>query len=157
MVIILQKKELFVDKVLLVLFACFLSVSALANEAVVIPQAEVQEFKMLGNSIRGLATKSKGSGQFEVWRSSLPPGSSTPPNHVHDTDEVFVFLRGKGKAVVNGKETEFSAPCTVVLPANIPHYYVNTGDEPTDAIVVIGADSKIYDSEKKLMNLPWRK
>lgn len=130
---------------------------AFSNEAIVIPQADVQEFKMLGNSILGLANKNKGSTQFEVWRTSLPPGSSTPPNHVHDSDEVFVFLKGKGKAVVNGKETEFVAPCTVVLPAHIPHYYVNTGDEPTDAIVIIGAESNIYDSNKKLMNLPWRK
>jgi mannose-6-phosphate isomerase-like protein (cupin superfamily) len=144
------------------LFLCFLFTSVFASdkrpaEAIVIRHSEVPEFKMLGNSIRGLATKNKGSNQFEIWRTSLPPGSSTPPNHVHETDEVFVFLRGKGKAIVNGKETVFEAPCTVILPANIPHSYVNTGDEPTDAIVIIGSDSKIYDSDQKLMDLPWRR
>jgi mannose-6-phosphate isomerase-like protein (cupin superfamily) len=144
--------------VILALFCCsaFSSETKKNTEAIVIPQNEVKEFSMLGNSILGLATKNKGSSQFEVWRSSLPPGSFTPPNHVHTSDEVFIFLKGKGKAIVGGKEKEFKAPCTVILPANIPHYYVNTGDEPTDAIVIIGADSKIYDKDKKLMKLPWR-
>jgi mannose-6-phosphate isomerase-like protein (cupin superfamily) len=144
------------------LFLSFVAVAAFADEApppqvVVTPHSEIPEHQMLGNTISGLATPSKGAKQFEVWRSSLPPGSRTPPHHVHDTEEVFIFLKGKGKAVVNGKETEFVAPCTVVLPAHVPHYYMNTGTEPTDAIVVIGIGSQIRDKDMKLMDLPWRK
>lgn len=124
--------------------------------AMVIPHATNQAFEHRGNKISALATKAKGSPQYEVWRASIASNSSTPPHHWHETDEVFIFLKGKGKAIVGGTETEFEAPCTVILPAKIPHQIVNTGSEPTDHFVVIGSDSKIFDKDNIEMHLPWR-
>ena len=150
-------------KKLLLLIGSLLASLAYAGEnpsaprAIVIPHEKVQEFALGGIIIRGLATKSMGAKQFEIWRSSVPPGSSPPPNHLHSSEEIFIFLKGKGRFIVGGKETEFSAPCTVIAPANVPHSYVNTGEEPTDAIVIVEIDSKIYDKDNNVMDFPWRK
>lgn len=140
--------------------ALFFCLNAMASEkpkAVVVPHANVQSFEHRGNKIQGLATKPKGALEFEIWHASIAPKSSTPPHHWHETEEVFIFLKGKGKAVVGGEETMFEAPCTVILPAKIPHQVFNTGDEPTDHFVVIGAGSKIFDQDGVEMQLPWRK
>lgn len=124
--------------------------------ALVIPHASMETFENRGNKISALATKKKGSEQYEVWRASIATNSSTPPHHWHETEEVFIFLKGKGKALVGDTETAFEAPCTVILPARIPHQIVNTGEDATDHFVVIGSGSKIYDKNNIEMKLPWR-
>jgi mannose-6-phosphate isomerase-like protein (cupin superfamily) len=138
-------------KRLLLLIGSLLASLAYAGEnpsaprAIVIPHEKVQEFALGGITIRALAAKSTGAKQFEIW------------THLHNSEEIFIFLKGKGKFIVGGEETEFSAPCTVIAPANVPHAYVNTGEEPTDAIVIIEIDSKIYDADNNVMDFPWRK
>ena len=121
----------------------------------VIDHDDVQVFENNGNKLRGIATLGTGAEQFEVWRSNVAVGSSTP-RHIHDSEEVFVFLRGKGRAVIGDEEIEFEAPCTLVAPANVPHQYWNTGDVETDAIVIIGIGSKIWNDKNELLKLPWR-
>ena len=125
------------------------------EQAAVIEHDEVKVFENNGNLLRGIATLGTGAREFEVWRSNVAVGSSTP-KHVHDSEEVFVFLRGKGRAVIGDEEIEFEAPCTLVAPPNVPHQYWNTGDVETDAIVIIGIGSKIWNEEGKLLELPWR-
>lgn len=139
------------------LFFCLNTTAAEKPKAVVVPHADVQTFENRGNKIQGVATKPKGASQFEVWHASIAPKSSTPPHHRHETEEIFIFLKGKGKAVVDDEETTFEAPCTLILPAMIPHQVFNTGDDPTDHFVVIGAGSKIFDQDGVEMHLPWRK
>jgi len=122
----------------------------------VISHETLRSFENNGNVLVGIATKGMGAKSFEVWRTSVAPGSATPP-HRHGTEEVFVFLKGKGKAIIGGATFEFTAPATVIAPAGVDHQFINTGDTPTDAIVVVGIDSMIYDQSGKEMNLPWRK
>ncbi len=126
------------------------------DHASVIRHEDVQVFEMNGNQLRGIATLGTGAEQFEVWRSNVAVGSSTP-HHRHDSEEVFVFLRGKGRAVIGDEEIEFEAPCTLVAPAGVSHQYWNTGDVETDAIVIIGIGSKIWNQDGELMDLPWRR
>ncbi len=126
------------------------------GQASVIRHDDVEVFEMNGNQLRGIATLGTGAEQFEVWRSNVAVGSSTP-RHRHDSEEVFVFLRGKGRAVIGDQEIEFEAPCTLVAPRGVPHQYWNTGDVETDAIVIIGIGSKIWNPDGELMDLPWRR
>jgi mannose-6-phosphate isomerase-like protein (cupin superfamily) len=126
-----------------------------AHEARVIPHDGLRTFENNGNSLVGVATKSQGAANYEVWRTSVAVGSATPP-HRHDTEEVFIFLRGRGKAVIGDQEFEFEAPATVIAPPDVRHQFFNTGDVPTDAIVVIGIDSRIYSDQGDEMRLPWR-
>lgn len=121
----------------------------------IIDHNAVQSFENNGNRLWGIATLGTGAQQFEVWRTNVAVGSATP-RHTHDSEEVFVFLRGKGRAVIGDETIEFEAPCTLVAPANVPHQYWNTGDVESDAIVIIGIGSKIWNEKGELMDLPWR-
>ena len=74
--------------------------------------------------------------------------TNTPPNADAGLDQAVQV----GDTVI-----QFEAPATVIAPAGIPHQLRNTGDVPTDQIVVVGVGSKIYGPDGKLMQLPWRK
>ena len=123
--------------------------------AYLIPFESTKVFTNNGNSLRGLATKSKGAQEFEVWHSSIAPGSRTPL-HSHSSEETFVILKGSGVVKVGEKAIAFKAPATIIAPAGVPHQVINTGAVPTEQIVIVRIDSEIKSGEK-VLNLPWRK
>ena len=123
--------------------------------AAVIPHSDVVKYEKFGNCYHGLATESLGAKEIEVWKASLSVGKRTPV-HKHETEEVIVITSGKGLAIINGEEFEFEAPCTLILPANIPHQLINTGDIPTEQLAIMGIGSKIVNGEDKVICLPWR-
>ncbi len=125
-------------------------------EGIVVAHESLRHFENNGNDLVGIATPSLGSREHEVWRSTIAVGSQTP-RHTHESEEIFVFLRGTGRAEVGGKVTEFSAPATVIAPAHVPHQFFNTGSEPTDAIVIVRLGSTIVDAQGVPLQLPWRK
>lgn len=128
---------------------------AAPQSARVTAHASLESYENNGNTLRGIATPELGARNYEVWRTSVAVGSRTPL-HRHESEEVFIFLQGKGKARIGDQEFTFEAPATVVAPANVPHQFFNIGDVPTDAIVVVGIGSKIWDQAGKEMHLPWR-
>lgn len=133
-----------------------LAVSLLsAEETYTFPHSDIKQFSMHGNFQKGLATKAMGSSDFEIWRSSIAVGSKTP-RHCHETQEVFILLKGEILAIIGDKEVRCVAPSTLICPANVPHQLINVGQEPTDQILVLGIDSKIFDMDGKEMQLPWR-
>jgi len=134
---------------ILLLFPLF----AFAN---VIPHEGLPSFGKAGATLTGLATSSMGVKQYEVWRSSLAPGGCTPL-HTHASEEICIYLTGKGKAVIGGEEVFFEAPCTIICPANVEHQFFNVGEESSDQILILGIDSTIVDADKEVMNLPWRR
>ena len=133
----------------------FLGATLFAKEAVVIPHEGVREFSMNGNTLKGLATKGAGAKELEIWHSSIAVGSSTP-RHVHESEEIFVILKGEILAVIGEEEVFCSAPATLICPADIPHQIFNVGAEPTDHFLVLRIDSKIHNAAGEEMNLPWR-
>lgn len=137
---------------LMLLFPLF----AFGAGAIVVPHEGLPTFGKAGAELKGIATPSLGAKQYEVWRSSIAPHGCTPI-HTHETEEIFIFLSGTGKVSVGGVETAFEAPCTVICPAHVEHQFFNTGDTPSDQIVVLGIDSEIIDQDHMTMHLPWRK
>jgi quercetin dioxygenase-like cupin family protein len=129
--------------------------SLFSEETLVHSHGDIKQYSMHGNFQKGLATKAMGAKEFEVWRASIAVGSKTPL-HVHETEEVFIVLSGKIRAIIGDEEFECIAPATLICPANIPHQLVNIGDEPTDQILVLGIDSKIHNASGQEMTLPWR-
>jgi quercetin dioxygenase-like cupin family protein len=126
-----------------------------AGEGLLHPHDQIKQYSMHGNFQKGLATKSMGAKEFEVWRASIAVGSKTP-KHVHETEEIFIILKGEILAIVGDQEVHCKAPATLICPANIPHQLINIGDEPTDQILVLGIDSQISDTTGQVMTLPWR-
>ena len=140
---------------LLLLMSC--TRMLLAHELpICIDHSMLPSYMNQGNTLIGLATPSLGASDCEVWRSSIAPGSCTPL-HQHDVQEIFIFLSGEGKALVGSEEITFKAPCTLILPANIPHQIFNTGHEPSAQIVILKSKTAIYTATGAPMNLPWRR
>lgn len=117
---------------------------------------ELKSYENHGNELVGIATPSLGAREHEVWRSRVAVGSKTPL-HTHESEEIFVFLKGQGRALIGDQEVEFRAPATVIAPAGVPHQFINTGAEATEAIVIVRLGSRIEDARGEPMNLPWRR
>src|SRR5579863_3370661 len=139
-------KNLCILPTLLAMFSLY------GKEASVHSHNDLKLHTMYGNSYRGLATKETGAKEFEVWRASLAVGSKSP-KHVHETEEVFIVLKGHILAIVGDKEYHCIAPATLICPANVPHQLINVGDVPSDQILILGIDSKISDLEGTALNL----
>lgn len=56
----------------------------------------------------------------------LPPGAG-PSLHSHPYPEVFIVQEGRASFVVDGEEHEVEAGQVVVVPAGVPHSFVNPG------------------------------
>ncbi len=138
------------------LLCVFLTVfSLVGQEATVHCHHDLSLHAKYGNTYRGLATKEMGAKQFEVWRASLAVGGKSPV-HIHETEEIFIILKGHMLAIVGDQEHDCVAPATLICPAHVPHQLINVGDEPTDQLLVLGIDSKIADTEGNELHLPWR-
>jgi len=143
-----MKKSLFCLGVLFCSILC-------AENAFVHPHQEISEYSMYGNVYKAISTKAMGAKEFEIWKSSLGVGAKTP-RHVHETEEVFILLKGKIKAIIGDKEVHCTAPATLICPAHIPHQLINIGEESTEQFAVLGIDSTICDANEKELKLPWR-
>lgn len=126
------------------------------NQPQVIEHTQLKSYANNGNSLIGIATPSLGATDCEVWRSSIAPHSCTPL-HQHETQEIFIFLKGEGKALVGDQEIFFKAPCTLLLPARVPHQIFNITDEPSEQIIILKSKASIYRMDGTLMELPWRR
>ena len=58
-----------------------------------------------------------------------PPGRG-PALHQHPYEEIFIVQEGHATFVLGDQELEVGAGEIVVVPADTPHAFVNTGDEP---------------------------
>lgn len=64
---------------------------------------------------------------FSAYIVSAKPGQG-PPLHTHPYVEVAFTLEGCATITVGEEEREVQAGGTVVIPANTPHRFVNSGD-----------------------------
>jgi mannose-6-phosphate isomerase-like protein (cupin superfamily) len=60
---------------------------------------------------------------------SIEPGEDIG-EETHDVDQVLVFVKGSGEAVLNGQRSAVSKHSLVVVPAGTRHNFINTGKEP---------------------------
>lgn len=59
---------------------------------------------------------------------SILPGEDIG-QEVHQVDQILFFVKGSGKAIVNGEEKEIGAGDVVDVPAGAEHNFINTGTE----------------------------
>lgn len=67
---------------------------------------DVPVHELPGNTLRGLATPSRGSTEIMLWNHRAEAGGSSP-SHWHDRDQVIYVLSGTGRVVLGGRR-EFS-------------------------------------------------
>lgn len=57
---------------------------------------------------------------------SIPTGEEIG-QETHNGDQIFIFVAGEGKAILNGKKVDVHAGDSVVVPAGTQHNFINTG------------------------------
>jgi len=54
----------------------------------------------------------------------------------HDLDQVLVFVSGRARSLLNGREGSIGPGDVVVVPAGTEHNFINIGDEPLKLFTV---------------------
>jgi mannose-6-phosphate isomerase-like protein (cupin superfamily) len=100
------------------------------------PAHEMKVFNNLGATNSGKFRKVLHTGLYsQLVEMSIPVGGDIG-DEVHTVDQILTFTSGQGKATVNGKNQDFVAPCTIVVPAGTQHQFVNTGNTPMNLFTV---------------------
>jgi quercetin dioxygenase-like cupin family protein len=121
----------------------------------VVRAADIPEFELMGNHMRGLATPSRGAAEVAVWRGITEPGATTPP-HTHDHEEVLVVLAGSGSASMDGEQVEVSPGDVLIVPPNKVHQLLGPADgEPLDAIAVMPIGTRTFLPDGEELQAPW--
>jgi mannose-6-phosphate isomerase-like protein (cupin superfamily) len=61
---------------------------------------------------------------------SLDAGEEIGAETHHKVDQFFLFKKGQGQAVVDGKEYPIADGTALLVPAGSEHNVINTGSEP---------------------------
>ena len=67
------------------------------------------------------------------------PAGSAAPLHSHNCAEQVTILEGRAEALVGGQLVGLEALDTTYIPANVPHYFKNTGDGRLVILWIYGA------------------
>lgn len=59
----------------------------------------------------------------------IKPGEEVGEETHHNVEQTLYFLRGSGKAVLDGVKSEINAGDVVVVTPGVKHNFINTGDE----------------------------
>jgi quercetin dioxygenase-like cupin family protein len=76
-----------------------------------------------------LLTGDDTAGRYCLIEMRVPPGGGPPP-HRHDFEEMFTLIEGQLDFTFRGQRTVVRAGETVNVPANAPHFFRNTSDQP---------------------------
>jgi len=109
---------------------------------------------MGGNHICGVATPDSGAQQVEMWHGHMDADSASPP-HSHDTEEVVLFLRGSGRAVVGESEVRYRSGDTLILPPGQVHQIF--AEEESEFVSAMPGGGIIKLPDDSVLDLPWRK
>lgn len=69
---------------------------------------------------------------------------------VHDVEELFYIVKGKGKVTYDGKPVQVEAGDVVFMPAHVTHSVINDSDQPYIALWAIL--TKTSNLGEKLLN-----
>jgi mannose-6-phosphate isomerase-like protein (cupin superfamily) len=117
--------------------------------------SELQSFDFPGIVHQTIASKALGARDIEIWRQSIAPQAETPV-HLHDCEEVVVVLQGSGRVMMDGKNIDFTANSTLLIPPDTLHQIINTGSEEMLVIGCFNASPvAAYGTDGEKIALPW--
>ncbi|QDF97669.1 auxin-binding protein 1 [Azoarcus sp. DD4] len=122
----------------------------------VLDNARLPQAELPGIQHTTLAGSDNGLRHLSVWRQTIAAGEATPP-HRHDCEEVVVIDSGRGELHAAGAVFAFGPDSTLVIPPNLDHQIINTGDAPirlTAAFSVSPVTVVLPDGN--MLELPWR-
>ena len=78
-----------------------------------------------------------GAEQLVSGMSVFPPGMVIV-EHTHNVEEIVVVIGGEGTAVIDGQVHPVKAVSTTWIPADVPHYFENTGEGDLTILWIYG-------------------
>ncbi|WP_435063549.1 cupin domain-containing protein [Halobaculum sp. EA56] len=102
-----------------------------------------------GMSKAVLLDESDGAPHFAMRRFELAPGAHVP-NHTNEVEHEQYVLSGEYTVGLDGEEHRVAAGDALLIPAGVPHWYRNDGDEPGAFVCVVphGDDTiRVLDEE----------
>jgi mannose-6-phosphate isomerase-like protein (cupin superfamily) len=75
---------------------------------------------------------------FTTGTTAFPPGSAAPL-HSHNCDEQVTILEGQAEALVGGEVMSLGPMDSTFVPANVPHYFRNSGPGRLVILWIYGA------------------
>ena len=99
-----------------------------------------------GATYQTLVGAEDGSTPVRVGIQTSPPGYRTPL-HSHPYMEIITVLEGRGEAWIEGSEAivALQPGVTLVLPANVRHWFGATGDTALETYGVHASPTRIVD------------
>lgn len=73
---------------------------------------------------------------FALRRFIMQPGGGMPL-HTNTVEHEQYVLRGQAQIGIDGQDYNVKAGDVVFIPAGVPHYYQNTGEEPFEFLCII--------------------
>jgi mannose-6-phosphate isomerase-like protein (cupin superfamily) len=83
------------------------------------------------------ATPQTGTQGAEMFRDTMPPGTSTGVHVHHQADEFFYVVSGKGLALVDGTELPVEADDIVFVPRGHDHRVKSSGPAPLELVFLV--------------------
>jgi mannose-6-phosphate isomerase-like protein (cupin superfamily) len=121
----------------------------------VLPQADIETFRLPGLVHQTLASLTCGTYTMEVWRQTLAPGAVTPW-HQHACEKVIVILAGHGECRVPGRTETFGPDATLIVQSDAVHQLANTGNGPLELLAAMGMTPvTMLDATGHPLELPW--
>ena len=88
-----------------------------------------EDLELLGTSSYVFEGYRYGATSTSLHLPDLPPGQG-PPLHRHPYEEVFVVHEGQASYTVGDTTLEVRAGQIVLVPAGMPHKFINSGEGP---------------------------
>lgn len=89
----------------------------------------------VGTTIQVLIPAGEGP-NFAMRKFSMQPGGGMP-RHTNTVEHEQYVLRGQAHIGIGGEEFDVKAGDVVFIPAGVPHFYTNTGDEPFEFLCMV--------------------
>lgn len=90
---------------------------------------------MVGDTYTVLLGGRDTNGRYCLIDMHVPPGGGPGP-HRHDFEETFFVLEGQIEVAFRGGKSVVRSGETVHIPANAPHEFHNTGEQPARLLCI---------------------
>ncbi|MGH3321046.1 MAG: cupin domain-containing protein [Streptosporangiaceae bacterium] len=90
---------------------------------------------VVGDTYTILLSGEDTGGRFTLIDMYVPPGGG-PPQHRHDFEETFIVVEGHLDATFRGAARSAPAGTTINVPANAPHQFRNSSEEPARLLCI---------------------
>jgi quercetin dioxygenase-like cupin family protein len=97
--------------------------------------ADGRHIGIVGDTYTILVTGKDTAGRFCLIDMFVPPGGGPPP-HRHDFEETFSLIEGELELTFRGSKSTLRAGETVNIPANAPHQFHNSSNQPARMLCI---------------------